>query len=609
MVSYLSESKLDLFPLWRTLRNYSWAKARADGRAGLNVALLDFPQGMAYALIAGLPVQFGIYCSALASISGPLLASSRFIMLGPTNSTAVLLLSSFLALHLPPEQVIVALPILLLMVGGFMILGAYLRVSEVLNYISRSVITGYITAAAALIIVNQAKNVLGIELPRVSNVLEILWLTFAHLGETQIPSLALGLFTASLYFATRRLWPDAPHVAMTLVVVALGSIFMEWNGWPVPMLSAIPAGTWPITVPALDPGLVGRLANTAMAIAFLSALESSSIAKTLAARAGDRVDVNQQLLSMGAANVANAFGSGMPVSGSLTRSMLNFTSGAKTPMASIFSGIILVAAILVCGPLIGFIPKPALAVLVILVGFSLVQPAQIRTITRATKSDATVFYITFMAGLLFPLDTAIYMGAGASIILFLRKVSRPHLVEYAFNERGDLAEKDEREKSSTPEISIVHVEGDLFFGSTEIFLGQTRSIVANPNLKVIILRLKNAHHLDATSALAIGELVAFARSRGRDIIVSGAHSGIERVFVNSGLLDQIGTENFFRHSKGNPTVSTRLALLRAQEIIGSRDANIVVVAEHGHIDAGSTKTEDDDNGEENGPEAQETPNK
>ena len=159
IISALRGSELRIFPLKDVLKDYTFAKAKADSRAAVNVALLDFPQAMAYALIAGLPVQLGIYCSALSSITGPILASSRFVMLGPTNATAVMLLSAFLTLGYDQAQAMATLPVLLLMVAGFMILGAFCKVASIVQYVSRSVVTGYITAAACLIIVNQLKTV------------------------------------------------------------------------------------------------------------------------------------------------------------------------------------------------------------------------------------------------------------------------------------------------------------------------------------------------------------------------------------------------------------------------------------------------------------------
>jgi len=579
VLNWFRQSGLHPFPLYQTLRDYTWSKAIADLRAGLNVALLDFPQGMAYALIAGLPVQTGIYCSALSSITGPFLASSRFVMLGPTNATAVMLLSTFLTLGYAPEQAVVALPMMLLLVGIFMVVGAFIGVASLTQYVSRAVVVGYITAAACLIIVNQLKTVLGLHVPRAGTFAESLQILILGIGQTQWEALAVASLTLFVYLPLKRWAKGLPTVALTLIIVGGLAAVLGHFGIHAEMLSPVSASSWKFGLPELRFGDLAVLANGALAVAFLSLLESSSIAKTLAAQSGDRVDLNQQMLSMGAANFACAFGGGMAVSGSLTRSVLNFKSGAQTAISSIFSGVLLVAGLFLLGSSIAYIPKPALAMLVILVGFSLINRATILIMLKTTRSDATVFLATLIGGLFLPLDTAIYIGAAASIGLFLHKASKPGLMEVSFDDKGNLVEqKLESERKGRPEIAIVHVEGDLFFASSDVFLDQMRHVVKHPALSVIILRLRNAHNLDASVALTIKDLVVFARANGRDVIVSGAHPGVERVFKNSGLLEALGESNFFRYHPENPTISTRDALKRAQEITGQKSADITIYA-------------------------------
>ncbi len=576
ILALFRRTQLDFLPLRHTLRSYSLEKARCDCRAAVNVALLDFPQGMAYALLAGLPVQTGIFCSAVASFVGPLLASSRFVMLGPTNATAVMLLSAFLTLGYDQSQALAALPLLLIMVALFMIVGAFLRVAAITQYVSRSVVTGYITAAACLIIVNQLKSALGLEVPRAGTFLESAVVLVRGLDTLAWPSVAVSVSTVILYFVFKKLVPSLPVVALTLLSSTLLTALMRRMGLEVAMLEPVSLAAWPLSLPNWDWADFNGLANAALAVSFLSLLESSSISKTLAARAGDQIDLNQQMLSMGFANLACAFTSGMAVSGSLTRSMLNYQSGARTPLASMFSGLLLAGGLYLLGGLIGFIPKPGLAALVILVGISLVNLPQIKVMVRTTKSDAAVFYATLCCGLVFPLDTAIYLGAMLSIVLFVRKAAQPELKEIAFDERGELVEQGA--VRSRPEIAIVHVEGDLFFASSEVFLEQMRHLASHPSQRAIILRLRNAHHLDASAALAIGDLIRFARSQDCVILVSGAHESIEQIFRRSGLMDILGEENFFRYHDGNPNVSTRNALKRAQQLTGITSADITIFA-------------------------------
>lgn len=552
--------------LFESLQNYSWRSFSQDARAGLNVALLDFPQGMAYAIIAGLPFFYGIYASAVAAFLGPFLASSRFIMLGPTNAIAVLTLSTFLYLDFSQAEVLAAMPLLLMMVALLMLLGGLLRVANLINFVSRTVITGYITAAAFLIIAKQLPNVLGIGIGRASTVFGTLENLLPALGGINWPTALVAGGTGILYLSLRRISRGLPAVALSLLVMYFVAEWLRGQGFVLPPLSeqSLSAGQWPLTLPTFSFELAAKLAEPALAIAFLSLLESASIAKTLAARAGDTVNLNQQMVSMGVANAGCAFLGGMPISGSLTRSVLNWKSGARTPVSSLVSALLLILGVLFLAPYISRIPLASLSMLVILVGVSLLNGHNIRLALASTNSDAATFLATFISGLLLPLDTAIYLGFGISVLLFLKKAAEPHMVPLSFTEAGQEVES----QTERPALSLLHVEGDLFFGSSDIFLEQARRLTADPALRVIILRLRNAYNLDATCAAAIEQLVDFAREKNRDVILSGVRPEVERVLRNSRVLEHVGPENIFREDPENPTASNSLALKRAQQIAG-----------------------------------------
>lgn len=565
-----TRTKLEILPLLRFLRGYSLSKFKSDFWAGVNVSLLDFPQAMAYALLAGFPVMFGVYASTVGSLIGPFLSSSRFMILGVTNATAVLVLSSFLTLDIPDHQRILALPVLVLLVGLFMVIAALLRLAAFIKYVSRTVIIGYITAAALLIIVNQLNTILGTPKINGATFFNVLYQNVLNWEQIKWISILIACCTSLIYLTLQTYFKLVPTVALTLVITSLFAFMIKLLGFEIPMIETTQIGLWMPQIPEINFEIVYQMGGPALAVAFLAVLESSSIAKTLAAKTGCTVDLNQNMLSMGVSNIASAFSSGMPVSGSLTRSILNFSSKAATPLSSIISGIILIISILVLGPLVQFIPKASLATIVVVVGISLINLEQIRIVLLSTRADAAVFLITFFSGLFFPLNMAISLGAAASIILFLRKISEPRLMQYTFNEKGELSEQEFKEPSAVPEISIVHIEGELFFGSTDIFLDQTRLICSSPNLKVIILRMRNAIDLDASSAFAMRDLIRFAHEKGLLFIVAGANQNVESVFYSTGVMELLGENNFFRHTPENPNISTSNALKRAQELIGPR---------------------------------------
>ena len=565
---------LDWFPGRRFFRKPPRATLVADARAGLNVALLAFPQSIAYSLIAGLPPQFGLMSSAVGSATGPLFSGSRFIVLGPTNATAILMLTGLAATGLPADERMAAVPVFVLLVGFFMLLGALARASLLINYISRTVVTGYITAAAALIFANQVQHALGFKISNATTFLGIVTATVRSIPQTHLPELAMAVGTLACNMALTRWAPKLPNVAVTLVLMSAFGFAFRTIDWDISYLGGFSLGDLGFLKGSFDFQLIGDLAAPALALAFVSVLEGTSIGKTLASRRGRRIDVNQEMYAMGISNAASAVCGGMNSSGSLTRSVLSDASGARSPLASIFAGLFVLVLMFSLGFTIKFIPKAALAVVVMGIAMSLFNRHNILMALRTTRSDTIVFTVTCAAALLFTIDLAIYLGAFTSIMLFLRKAGTPELVEYNFNQDGHLAELPSPARRTVPGISIMHAEGDLFFGSTDIFDQQIRQIIKDPSLKVIILRLKSARNLDATAAAAISELHEFLIKSKRHLVISGAIRGVTRVLRNAGTIEQIGEENFFREDPTNPTVSTRDALKRATKILGRRDAEV-----------------------------------
>ena len=555
------------------LINYNLPNALADLKAGTNVALLAFPQAMAYAMIAGLPVQYGLYAAAIAPIVAAFFASSRFTMVGPSNATAVMVLSVFFGMP-PGMDRLASLSLLVSMVGMFLIIGAFLKVATLTQYVSRSVLIGYISGAALLIIANQVHYTLGYSLGEETTFFAIIASTLRGLAHTDLVTLELAALTSLLYFAVARRFPRLPQVLITLILCALCGAVLTYYGCHLTMVKPIPFGSWHVTPPAFRLDWFHQLAGGALALAFLASLENTFMGKMLANRSGERFDVNQEMFALGAANLATGFFSGMPASGSLSRSSLNWSSGAVSPMAAIFSGLICAIAAPTVGYLVKNIPQASLAVVVIITAFGLIDRQTIRIALKSTKSDAAVLLTTFVTALLAPLDFAILLGVGLSIVLFLRKASMPQLTEYSFNDDGQLDELDELGHRNNPQISIIHVEGELFFGAADLFRDQIRRVCADTSLRVVILRLKNAHNLDATSVMALAELIKYLRETDRHLVISGASRDVYRVCRNSGLLELLGRDNFFMASVGNPNLSTRNALHRAAQLIGKGHAEV-----------------------------------
>lgn len=561
-------------PVLSVLRRYDHAAARRDATAGFRVALLAFPEALIFAMVAGLPPEHGVYAAIVGLALGAVFSGNRHASLGPSLATAILLLSAFTQLGIPRAQRPETLSVLLALSAAILIVGAWFRLAPLTRFVSRSVTTGFISAAGCVVGAAQLRHVLGLELPETSVFFDNLAAAIYHLPEARWETLLVATITAGTYLGISRKWPFLPAAITSLALGSLAAWLLSQGGYVTAAVDRLDLEFSPTAPAALDFGKAGVLATSALALVLLSLVEVSLVGRSFAARAGDYFDANQHMYALGTTNLGNALFSGMPASVSLLRSRVSRRFRAATPFAGLFAATFCGGLFVLGIPVLAYVPVACLGALAMILATEIVSRHYLHVILRSSAADATVLIVTFCAGLLFRLDVALYIGAGTSIVFFLRKVGVPELQEYGFTDQGQLLAVEKKAERPIPDISIVHVEGDLFFGAAEIFLEQMRRVSDDPNLKVIVLRVRNAHHLDATCALAIEEFIRIARARDRHVIVSGAHRKIYQVFRNSGLLKLLGRENFFMNSPSNPTIATRNALRRAQKLLGTRQANI-----------------------------------
>lgn len=560
------------------MRDLNLLKFKSDIFAGLNVAMLAIPQGMAYALIAGIPVFYGVIGSGFASLLGGIFGGKRFITLGPTNATAVLLFGMFASLGMIDgrgqisEQGLILIPCLLFLTGGVLILAGILGVSFFVKFISRTVITAYITAASLLIIANQLKNALGIEIVStepVTNLLGSLEFLVLNFNQCSFHEITISLFTGFLFLSLKKVFPFLPNVAISLVLSSLLATTLNHYGLDLTLLEPYSKNTDIFLIPNLEKFYSNMpiLMETACALALLIVIEGLAIGRSLSSKCGERIDSKRETLSFGISNIICSFSASMPCSGSLTRSSLNINSGAMTKASNIFSGIIMILLFIALSNYIEFISLASLSTLVIFIGCSLIKARNLKTVIKATRSDCITFLVTFAIATLFTLQTSIFVGVFVSILFFLKKVAVPEMIEQGYNEKGELTDYSEKTMKLIPEVSIVHVEGELFFAAADLFYEQIRRSYDNPNVKVIILKLLNAHHLDATSVMALEELIESFKKTNCHVLICGIRKDILKVFKDSGLLSRMNRQNLFPHSYNNPTLSTANAVKHAKELL------------------------------------------
>lgn len=561
------------FPILRELGRYDREIFRADLLAGLSVALISLPQAIGFALISGLPPQVVIAGVMVTGVVAALFCSSRHTVIGPTNTTSIFIaamVASGVAPALNPVQTAVFLAF---MVGVIQLVAGIVRAGKVTQFISRSVILGYGTGAAILIFAGQLPTFFGVRVEH-GKPFAIMARTASEVFKLHVnlAAVALGAGSLVILLVLKRYKPKWPGGIIALAAATVATLVFGLHDHGVRTVAelgglshAMPVFSGLPTAALLSE--VVALVTPALTLALIGMLEAISIAKNIAATTGQRIDPNQELLGLGAGNLSASLFGAMSGSGSFVRSAVNVQSGGRTQMAAIVSALGLGAILWASAPLASSIPLPAVAAILFVVAVQMINLRHIRTVCRATRSDMTVFLITFGGTLLLNLDAAIYLGIGASLALFLRKAAEPALVEYAVNEEGNFDVIETPNERPNPQISIVHIEGDLFFGASDLLQDHIRLLATDPTLKAVILRMKNARHLDGSTVLVIEQLATLLRKTNRHLLISGIHGDVARVFKRSGLIERVGIENVFA-AEENPTLATKKALQRAKLLIG-----------------------------------------
>jgi SulP family sulfate permease len=534
----------DMAPFLGWTRGYRRGFFKPDLFAGLTVAVVTVPQSMAYALIAGLPVQYGLYASIVPTIVACLWGSSAHLVTGPAIPISLAVFGSLSQMAQPGSAEYLQLVLFLaLLVGVIQLIMGLARLGTLLNFVSHAVLTGFITGAAVLIAVQQLPNLLGLKLPRSGILYKHLYALVVNLHHTQWLSLGLGLLTIAVVLVLRKWRPTWPGTLIALVIAGgVVAVFnLEKN---VAVVGAIPS-TLPL--PALpNLALIGRLdqlAPAALAIAILGLVEAVSIAKALAEQSRQRLNINQEFIGQGVSNITAALFSGFPGSGSFTRSAVNMRSGARTPLSGIISGLMVAVTVLLAAPLAGKLPLTALAGVLCVIAVDMIRTDEIVRTVKATRSDAAVLVITFLCTLLLSVQFAIYVGVLLSIGLHLAATSHPQMYSVIPDlKSGKMVGSAYGETCC--QMDIVCIEGSIFFGSADYVMDDLQRRLRNhPNAANLLIRMHKVNTLDASGVHILEIILAELRRRGGGMFVSALNHRVFVVFKNSGFLREIGENN------------------------------------------------------------------
>ncbi len=527
---------------------------RADAIAGLIGAVVVLPQGVAFATLAGLPPQYGLYCAMVPTIVAALFGSSWHAVSGPTNAVSLMVLAALAPIVTPGSPQYVSMALTLSLVSGVLIfaMGVF-RLGVLVRFVSDGVIVGFTAALGALIIASQAAPLLGVHPPPASAFAEMLRVLLARADEAHPWAVAVSAVTIAAAILTprfsKRIAPIAvATVAGTAFAALVNAIFGQATTG-IRTLGALSGALPPLTLPDFSPATLSVLTGPAIAVTVLSVTQTIAIVRAIALRSGQRIDSNQELIGQGLANIAGAFFSGYPSSASVNRCGVNFEAGARTPLSAVFSACVLVLLLLVLAPLATFLPLATIAALLILAGWRLIDFQRIRLYARTSRAEAGVLLATLFATLLAPLPYAILTGVIASLVVYLNRTSRPQIRTVAPDPRhserrfGPVA----RGLVECPQLKISAVEGSLYFGAVEHFethLDTLRGVAHQQRHLVILARSIN--FIDLAGAESLAREARARRAVGGSLYLQGLRQPVEDVLRNSGFIDAIGADRVYR---------------------------------------------------------------
>jgi SulP family sulfate permease len=544
---------------------YSWPKGRRDLVAGLTVAAVALPQGIAYALIAGVDPKFGVYSAIVVTAIASIFGSSAHLINGPTSAISLLVFSSLA--FIDPENrtaLFEALFLLSVLVGVIQILIAVFKLGDLTRYISESVIIGFMLAAAFLLAIGQIGNALGVKDKGNAHmqVLHRLYLTLFHGDAINFKAVLLSVTAIVVAVVLRRLvkrfgWPQIDLLAV-LVVAALIAFLA---GWSIPgtdgksavsVAAKVPQSLPTPHIPVVDLASLAELSQGALAIAFIGLIEALSIAKAIAHQSQQKIDYNRQILAEGLANLTGGFFQALPGSGSLSRSAINFQAGAATRFSGIVAAATVAVALLLFAPLLHYVPTAALAGLLLVTAARLVDYKRLLTTVKASRYDAGLVVITALAGVLWDLDKAVLLGIVLSILLFVPRAAKLKAAELTITAQRVVRER-LADDPVDPSTVIYDLEGELFFGAApelDRYFDALRARIHTDGIQFVILRLKRVRHPDA---VCIERLEHFLREEdGREvnghrvtILLAGVRPDTLKVLRNIGFDDWFPAKQVF----------------------------------------------------------------
>jgi SulP family sulfate permease len=523
---------------------------KADLIAGITVALVLIPQSMAYAQLAGLPPYYGLYAAFLPVIVGALWGSSSQLSTGPVAVVSLLTATTVVQFAKIGSPEFVSLVIMLTFLVGFvqLVLGI-LKLGVIVNFLSHPVIVGFTNAAAMIIAFSQFSKIFGVPMQRSEHFLLDVWDVITKIGDTHLLTLAFGLTAFIVMLFLRKKYPKVPGVLIAVVISILVSWTMDFQNQGGKIVGVIPEGLPSLGIPTFNMILFWDMAVSALLISFIGFMEAISIAKAMSAKTKERINPNQELIGQGLANIIGSLSQSYPASGSFSRSAVNINAGAVTGMSSVFTAIIVTITLLFLTPLLYHLPQAVLAAVIMVAAFGLIDFKSIKHAWHVSKHDGIAAIIAFFATLGFAphLEKGIMLGAGLSIVLYLYRTMKPRVAILGRYKDGTLRDIQIHKDLPTSETVVaIRFDGSLYFANVSYFEDIIlKAVSENLKAKYILIVGDGINQLDASGEDILHQLNNRLRKNGITLVFSGLKRQIFDVLRASGLLNVIGTENFY----------------------------------------------------------------
>lgn len=541
----------NLLPILGRIRTYNAALLRSDLSAGVTVAVMLIPQGMAYSVLAGLPPIYGLYASIVPILLYAVFGTSGQLAVGPVAMVSLLIYTGVGALAETGSERFIELAILAsLGVGVVQLAMGVFRMGFLVNFLSHPVLSGFTSAAALIIGTSQLKSLFGLDLPSSKLIHEVWVAFFGSLGEVNLPTMAIGLGSVALLIALRR-WKKSFPGALAVVVAGTGvTALFGLDAAGVAIVGTVPDGLPAFGTPAFDLGDLRALLPTILAISLVGYMESIAVAKAVATRRGYKVVPNQELVGLGVANLGGAFFQSFPTTGGLSRTAVNDQAGAETSLASVYTVGLIAFTVLFITPLFYFLPKAVLASIIIVAVAGLFDAKEMRHLWATDRRDFLMLAATFIATLTLGIEEGIGVGVLLSILMVIYSGTQPHTAELGRLGESDNFRNIDRYRDQVrvyDDILVLRFDSPLFFANVEHFDQMLRQHLEKRKgaVKLVVLDGAVMHTIDSTGMHALEKTISELHAKGMAFRVAGLIGPVRDKLHRASLIEKIGRENFF----------------------------------------------------------------